>query len=339
MINQTILRKIAITLFGMVLILLIANIVIIKINVKDEQPKNREALSGFAINSIFISALKNYGFSDSWIKTTKNKNIKDDSLFASYVVKVPKNLPIHLLLLEIRNLFWNDDVKIESEETIKSNNTLLTLSSQNHTKLVAEFSYDDKILREFGTVAFLIDQIPEDNQTEVDELLKTPELYYVVFTPSNNSKKLAAKFVKAGKRYAMMLDDKITELNYKLDPGYSEDRLKKSIREIVGTFYNAAFFIVDDQSDLFKSDEFKFVENEFKKRNIKVFEKSFFNTLDANSINVDGKFQYFMQNLGKKDEKILLLSADDFLSIVNLIPMYRKIGYKFIYPGDIVIRR
>ncbi len=339
MFEESILKKIAITLFGIVVILLISNIIVKKINDKGEQPKNREALSGYEINSIFFTALKNYGFSDSWIIKAKLKDIKDDSLFAAYSVKVPKNLPIHLLLLEMRDLFWNDDVEIQSEEITSSNKTILRLSSEKHTKLAAEFSYDDKILREFGTVSFLVNNIPIDNELKVDELLKTPELYYVVFPPADASKKLAEKFVKAGKRYAIYLDDNISELNYKLDPGYSEDRLKKSIREIVGTFYNAAFFIVDDKSDLFKSEKFKFLENEFRKRNIRIFNKSSFNTLGDNSINIDGKFQDFMLNLNKKDEKVLLVSADDFLSIVNLIPSYRKIGYKFIYPGDIIMRK
>lgn len=339
MFDQSILKKIAIILFGIVLVLLISNIVVKKINDNGEQPKNREALSGFEINTLFFSALKNYGFSDSWITKANLKNFKDDSLFATYKVKVPKNLPVHLLLLEMRDIFWNDDVEIESEEISASNKTLLTLSSENHIKLAVEFNYDDKILREFGTVSFLIDKIPADNELKVEELLKTPELYYVVFPPADASKKLAEKFVKDGKRYAIFLDDNITELNYKLDPGYSEDRLKKSIREIVGTFANAAFFIIDDQSNLYASEKFKFLENEFKKRNIRIFNKSDFNSLGDNQINIDGKFQDFMLSLNKSDEKVLLVSADDFLSIVNLIPSYRKIGYKFIYPGDIIIRK
>lgn len=339
MFDQSFLKKTAITLFVIVLVLLISNIVVKKINDKGEQPKNREALSGLEINSIFLSALKNYGLSDSWIKKANIKTIKDDSLFAAYNVQVPKNLPVHLLILEMRDLFWNDDVEIEAEEISGSNKTILTLSSEKHIKLAAEFNYNDKFLREFGTVSFLVDQISTNDDVKVDELLQTPELYYVVLSPSDASKKMAEKFVKAGKRYAIFLDDNISELNYKLDPKYSEDRLKKSIREIVGTFYNAAFFIIDDNSKLFRSDKYKFLENEFKKRNIRIFEKSNFNTLGDNSINIDGKFQDFMLGLNKNDEKVLLISADDFLSIVNLIPSYRKIGYKFIYPGDIIMRK
>jgi hypothetical protein len=205
--------------------------------------------------------------------------------------------------------------------------------------VAVQFIYDENTIREFGTVSFLVYNFPSEDNEKITELLKTPELFYVVLSPSENSKKLLTTLNKSGKRYAVLLDDNITELDYKLDKKYSDDRLKRSIREIVGTFSNAVFFIIDDKSDLYESDKYKFIENEFRKRNIKIINESKFILLDANNINVDGKFQDFMLTVQKKDEKVLLVNADEFLSIAKLIPAYRKIGYKFIYPGDIIIKR
>lgn len=339
MFDNSIYKKIALILFGVVLVLLVSNIVVKKILEKGEQPKNRSPLSGIEIDKVFNTALKNYGFSENWIIKKKIKNVNDDSLYASYVVKVPKNLSIHLILLELRDLYWDDDVDIKAEETVPNNNTILKLFSQNHLKVAVQFIYDENTIREFGTVSFLVYNFPSEDNEKITELLKTPELFYVVLSPSENSKKLLTTLNKSGKRYAVLLDDNITELDYKLDKKYSDDRLKRSIREIVGTFSNAVFFIIDDKSDLYESDKYKFIENEFRKRNIKIINESKFNLLDANNINVDGKFQDFMLTVQKKDEKVLLVNADEFLSIAKLIPAYRKIGYKFIYPGDIIIKR
>ena len=104
----------------------------------------------------------------------------------------------------------------------------------------------------------------------LNKVLNIPELFYTVLTPKDESKKRLSQLSKAGKRYALLLDDNITELNFKLSSSYSDDKIKKSIKEIVGTFYNAAFFIIDDRSDLFESKKYPLIQSELLKRGIKV---------------------------------------------------------------------
>jgi hypothetical protein len=339
MINSNRLKKIAIVLFVIVIFLLIADAVIIKITSSDERPKNKKELSGLEINTVFNTALKNYGIYDQWISKKKLKNFSGDSLFTTYSIKIPKTLPVHLLILELQNLFWEDDVNVLAEEIKQPSKTFIKIISANHLKLAAEVLYDDKIKREYGSVAFLISDNFLENDPKLLELLKIPELYYLVLTPSSSSKKNLSVLSKAGKRFAVLLDDNITELDYKLAENYSEDRIKRSIREIVGTFHNAMFFIIDDFSDLYESSKYNFIENELLKRKIVVAKKSRFNTLNSNNINVEDKFQKFIQSLNNKDEKILFVNADEYLSLAEIIPAYRKIGYKFIYPGDIIVKR
>jgi hypothetical protein len=158
----------------------------------------------------------------------------------------------------------------------------------------------------------------------------------VVLTPKDEAKKRLLQLSKANKRYALLLDDNITELNYKLSDSYSDDKIKKSIKEIVGTFYSAAFFIIDDRSDLFESEKYPLIKSELLKRGIVLVPKSRFEFLTSSKISAEDKFQDFMLTVNKSDEKILMVNAQDFLTITSIIPAYRKIGYKFIYPGDIL---
>mgnify|MGYP003492492122 FL=1 len=332
-------KNIALILFGVVVILLVANIVIIKYVTNDEQPKNRESLSGIEIDKSFHSALKNYGFSDSWISKKKIKNISGDSLFSSYSVKVPKDVSIQLLLLELNNILWEYEINLDAEEIVAGKKTLLQISSENKLKLAAEFFYDEKIIRQFGTVSFLVSDLPLQDEEMLNKVLNIPELFYTVLTPKDESKKRLSQLSKAGKRYALLLDDNITELNFKLSSNYSDDKIKKSIKEIVGTFYNAVFFIIDDRSDLFESEKFPLIQSELLKRGIKLTQSSKLETLTSSKVNAEDKFQDFMLTVKKNDEKVLVVSANDYLTISELIPSYRKIGYKFIYPGDIIIKR
>jgi hypothetical protein len=332
-------KNIALTLFGVVVILLISNIVISKYINKDEPPKDREVLSGVEIDSSFHLALKNFGFSDGWISKRKIKNISGDSLFAAYSVKVPKDVPIHLLILELKNIFWENDVSLEAEEIVSSKKSLLRLSSENKLKLAVEFYYDEKVVRQFGAVSFLVKDLPLKDEEMLNSFLKTPELFYTVISPNEESKKGLSQITRAGKRYALLLDDNITELNFKLSGNLTEDRIKKSIKEIVGTFYNAAFFVIDDRSDLYESKRYSLIQSELLKRGITLVATSRFETLSSTKVNVDDRFQDFMLSVQKNDEKVLVVSAEDYLTISTLIPSYRKIGYKFIYPGDIIIKR
>ena len=332
-------KNIALVLFGVVTILLVIDITVTKYLNKDVQPKNRESLSGIEIDKSFRLALNNYGFSDAWISRKKLKNISGDSLFTTYSVKVPKDVPIQLLILELKNIFWENEVILEAEEIVSGKKSLLQLSSENKLKLAVEFTYDEKIIRQFGTVSFLVNDLPLEDEEILKSILNTPELFYTVLIPKEDSKKRLSLLSKYGKRYTLMLDDNIKELNFKLSGGYSDDKNKKSIKEIVGTFYNAAFFIIDIRSDLFESNKYPLIESELLKRGIKAVLSSKFESLSSSKVNTSEKFQQYMLTVQKNDEKVLLVSAEEFSTISTLIPSFRKIGYKFIYPGDIIIKR
>lgn len=337
--NNTPLKKISLILFMVVLVLLIANIVIDKVTDKKEVPRNRETLSGSEIDILFHEALKNYGLSDKWIIKKKIKNVSGDSLFSSYLVKVPKDVPIPLLLLELQDLLWEYEAETNSEEIKAGNNTIVKLYSEEYLKLAAEFSYDKNLKREYGTVSFLVNNLPADNETKLTELLNTAEPFYVVMLPSERDKKLLPLLGKSNKRYTLLINDEINELTYKLSEKYSESRLKSSIRSIVGAFHNAAFFIIDDKSDLFASNIYKLVSGEFTKRGIALSLKSQLAEFSSNNFNSEKSFEDFMLTVQKNEEKILLITADEFLSVIPLISSYRKIGYRFIYPGDLVVSR
>jgi hypothetical protein len=337
--NNSLLKKITVTLFSIVILLLIVNILVSKLADKNEQPQDRDPLSGIEIDKLFHTALKNYGFADGWTVKKKIRKLSGDSLYATYSVKVPKDVPIHMLILEMKNLFWEYDVLIDAEELTADKNSLVKLSSENKLKLAAEFFYDKNILRRFGTVSFLVPDLPIDDEELLNELLKTPELYYVLLVPGSESKKKLDALAKAERRFAVLLNDDIAELDYKLSGTFSENRILRSIKEIVTSFYSAAFFVIDEKSDLYESKNYAFIQSQLQKRGIVIVPTNRFESLNSNNANVESKFRDFMLTVNKTDEKILLVTVNEYLSIVKLIPSYRKIGYKFIYPGDIIIKR
>lgn len=337
--NNSFLKKTTISLLVAVIILILVNIIVARYVNKDEQPKNREVLSGIEIDKKFHTALKNFGFSENWIVKKKLKKISGDSLYTTYSVKVPKDVPIQMLILEMKNLFWEDDVIIDAEEVATAKNTLVKLSSGEKLKLAADFVYDQEIKREFGAVSFLVSDLPDDDEDKLNELLKTPELFYAVLIPGSESKKKLNDLGKSERRFAVLLNDNINELDYKLASNFSEERILRSLKEIITVYYSAAFFIIDEKSDLFESKNFAYIQTQLSKRGIVLVPTNRFEELNSSGANADSKFQDFMLTVNKTDEKILLVTTEEYLSLVKLVPAYRKIGYKFIYPGDIIIKK
>ncbi|MDY0083153.1 MAG: hypothetical protein RBR74_08225 [Ignavibacteriaceae bacterium] len=333
------LKNISITLLIVVIVLLFINVIVSKLTAKDEQLQNKEEISGVLIDSLFRSALYNYGIEDNWIKKKTLRQISGDSLFASYSIVVPKDVPINLLQLEAKKMLWDYDADIISEEVTKEKKVLLKISSDNFLKLAAELSYGNNIRREYGAVSFLVKDIKPDDIEKYSELLGTPELFYAVLVPDSKSKAILNDLKKFERRFAVILNDDITEFDYKLSSSISENRTLLSLKNIISSFYSAAFFIVDVKSDLYESANYKVIEAALKKRNIKIVKSSRFDLLKINSLSPESSFSEFIKTLGKSEEKAAMISAEDYLLISELIPAYRKIGYRFIQPGELVLNK
>lgn len=332
------LKNITTVLLIVVITLLFINIIINKLINTDEPPQNREEISGIMIDSLFRSALYNYGIQKDWIKKKNIRKVSGDSLYATYNIIVPKDVPIHLLQLEVQDLLLDYNAEIKSEEKSKEKKVLLLINSDNQLKLAAEFSYNNEIRREYGAISFLVNDITPDDIEKYNELLRTPELFYAVLIPESKSKSLLNDLNKFERRFAILLDDNIIEFDYKLSPSISEERTLLSLKNIISSFYSAAFFIVDVNSDLFESKNYTLIKEALKKRNIKIVESDRFDWLKINSLNPESSFGDFIKRVSKVDEKVVLITAEDFLLISKLIPEYRKIGYRFIQPGELVLR-
>lgn len=332
------LKNITTVLLIVVITLLFINIIINKLINTDEPPQNREEISGIMIDSLFRSALYNYGIQKDWIKKKNIRKLSGDSLYATYNIIVPKDVPIHLLQLEVQDLLLDYNAEIKSEEKSKEKKVLLLINSDSQLKLAAEFSYNNEIRREYGAISFLVNDITPDDIEKYNELLRTPELFYAVLIPESKSKSLLNDLNEFERRFAILLDDNIIEFDYKLSPSISEERTLLSLKNIISSFYSAAFFIVDVNSDLFESKNYTLIKEALKKRNIKIVESDRFDWLKINSLNPESSFGDFIKRVSKVDEKVILITAEDFLLISKLIPEYRKIGYRFIQPGELVLR-
>ena len=329
-------KELIIVLFSLVIFLLILDIVLSKIfKHSGNQIEKIELYSG-EIKDGFISGMHNFVIKNDWIDENKNDIKKGDSLKYSFKVKVPKDLPIPLLLNEISNSFPPGEITCVSRESKVNGTTNLSLSSGGFDKLKAEFIYDPEIRRTSCSLGFLVYGLTKLDPVLQDHLIKVPELFTVVLIPSKESLEISKRLKTNNKNYAVILNNEINDLDYKLVSSYSTERLKLSIRSILGNFSDAAAYLYNGNSGFTGESKFAFINNEFEKRNVRFIDINKFDLIEERGTSLDISFEQIVNRANENKTELIYISADNYLKLKPLILKYMKVGYKFINPSTVL---
>ncbi len=321
-------KKIVNILFAAALIILIANLLLDKFYSVPE-PQTIE-LTTAQVDSSFHTALNNLGINENWVKSKKSK---EESLY--YSVSIPNDLPAVLILQELNNVIDTSQAEIKSVEKKIGGGTTLEISSAGIKKLKADISFNSQVRRKTVRVGFIIKRSGNDIETD-SLLLNYPEHLAFLVTPSDENKVFVKKINKEGKEYIVYLNDEIDELKFRLDESYSKVRLKNSIKEIVGTFPGAIFFMIDDNSSLYNSDVYPILKEELEKRKISLKEESSFKKITSSGNNISLLFNRSLAELEGGQDEIFILSSGDFLELKYDIIRFRKLGYRFTSPSALI---
>lgn len=331
MISKIDLAKSARYLFSFAVLLLLIAIVIDSYISIDKPELKKKGITSLEADSLFKQALKNYGINERFISVKPNKTNPGASI---YSVKVYQNVPISLILLEIENLFFPTKAKIQSKEVLIGRKTITKISIDNKTILTAEFISNNNLIREKGKIGFVVYNL--DYSVDNSSLLNTPEQIIFLLTPSGKSKKFVGKILSAGKRYALLINDEVQDLNYKIDESYQIKRNKKSFENLFKNFPSAAFIVIDDRSDLFNSAISNFILKELNWRKAFYYKISQFDLIDSFPESIQNAFGEIIKAMNKNESKIILIDSKNFKELLPLIPSYRKVGYRFVSATELL---
>ena len=329
-------KALIIVLFSLVIILLVLNIVLSKIYKHSGiQSKKIELYSG-EIKDRFISGIHNFGIKDEWIDENKYDVKKGDSLRFSFRVRVPKDLPVAVLLNEISNSFLTGEIICTSREIKVNGTTNMFISSGGFDKLKAEFVYNPDIRRTSCSFGFLVYGLNRLDLVTQDQLIKVPEIFTAVLLPSKESLDISKRLKMNNKNYAIILDNDISDLDYKLSSGYSTERLKLSVRSILGDFSNAVAYLYNGNSGYTTESNYAFINHEFEKRNVRFIDINKFNLIDERKTPLDVSLELIVKQANENKTFLIYISADNYIKIKPLISKYRDIGYKFLNPSVVL---
>ncbi len=329
-------QKLILIFFVIALVLLSANILIGKVYKTENTIVPPPPLNSEQIDSLFHKSIINFGLPVSTVTNRKIKEVKIDNNYPSYSLRLPKDLPIPVFISELNDIFSDYQVDIITDEKKISGRTVLQIKSEEELKLAAEIDYNADLKRESSSVGFLILINDKTNKSVIDNLLRTPEPFGFLFVPSLVMKSFIASNQNSNRQYIILLGDETTDLDFKFEAGYSERRLKSSVRNLLAAFPKAAFFVVDDNSSFYSSKIYPFIEKEFLSRKINLINKTNLNLLSGSVSNSSSQFRDLMSNIDINSAGLVVCAPDDFTNILGDIRSFRKIGFKYFVPSEIV---
>lgn len=282
------------------------------------------------INKRFQAALSNYKIDSSWIESKDLSDYEDDSLKYFYNVKVPADLPVSLLIKEIINQFDTNEVNIYASDNRTESSVEIKIFSAKFLKLAANIKNNNLLHRQADSIAFLITGIENLNHKELNDLMMMPEQFTCILIPSKHAIDLSKQLSQEQKQTAVLLNDDIGELEFKLKAGYSRNRIKNSLKSIGGTFNSASFFIIDERADIYNSEHYDAIKNWFGRKGL--FPENKFKEIEFSS----PENTFTLIRNGQSKEKIYQISADDFLKMSPVFASLRKLGYRIVYPSVLI---
>ncbi|MGE5498816.1 MAG: hypothetical protein ACM3Q2_12125, partial [Syntrophothermus sp.] len=282
----------------------------------------------------FRKVISEFSIQDSWIKTKKLKEAISDSVRTSFEIKIPAGLPSVVILNRLQKVFLKDSIYVKSNEITKGRITQLKIVFDKTILLAAELIPDQEIVRNTSDLAFILSDFEKLSESRKEEILKLPEKFAVILTPSQKSESLKKKVMESEKEYCILLNDNIDEVRFSLNPDYNDQRLIKSVKNILGSFGEAGIFLMDETTEIEKTSKASVVAKQFEVRKIRFVLYNHFITVKGNDRqDLQSRLRYYCESSGSSGNKIFLIDAEDYLEIKDVLETYRLKGYRFVPPS------
>jgi hypothetical protein len=325
-------KRILIYLIACTILLLILNTVIEFFNrpIKAGNEFSKE-LTTYQIDSVFIDVLDKYGIESRWITTKSIKVTDEDSLKKQLIVKLPADLPIPLIIRDFHKIIENDITGFVSNEKKMFGNTEIRVYTNEQLKLQALLVSDPLTIRERNKLTFVFSDANYLSQSEFNQFLGLPYYLSMTIVPSDAAVLKADSLKKYSKEYLILLNDEMTDKNYKLETGDQKALLKNSLNNIAVNFPNAKKFLIDEGSRLFNSVIYNFIRDEFNKKKIDLIPLSEFILLEASNENeLISKFKFHCMDGSGSKQKTFLLTFENFVKIRGELELFKKKGHTVI---------
>lgn len=275
------------------------------------------------IKKIFFETLNDFAIDSNWVEL-KSSKIKNDSTL-NYSVKIPQDLPLLLVVNDLTKNYRYNNIESTSDEKKINGATLFKVVVDDEERLNAKLVHSSNSERQESKAAFIVEDAYELSERNLKRLLDFGYPFSVILTPSLESELFKDKITVAGKDYVLILNDEIDDDKFIMEEGFAKKKIAAAVSSILSSFPDSKMFFVDEDSDLYQSAIFNFIEDEFGKRSIRLRLKSEFKSLNGISSEETKSLFDFYKN--KNDiPKTFFITSQNFLPLREDLIKFRKRG-------------
>ncbi|MFA3782776.1 hypothetical protein ABRY23_06895 [Melioribacteraceae bacterium 4301-Me] len=316
------------------------NIVVDNIYKKPKKTFNTNELTTLQADSIFLNVLNEFAIDSSWISIKKKKFDEDDSTKHEYHIKLPKDLPVPLVIKELSNKLNKDITALVSQENKNFGETSVKIYSNERLKLKAILEPDLNLVRERNNIYFIITDASSLDFQQLKELLKSPLPLTFSLLPSDYSNTIKDTIQNYFKDYSVWLNDAIDDKKYKIEAGYSKELLRSSIQNIITSYKDAVLFIVDSKSKIYNSATYNFIRDYFKSWGIKLYtDTDFILFKSSKKEELISLMKFYANTKDSSPNKIILINKDEFDLLNDELELEKKKGTKFFAVKSYFIKK
>lgn len=321
-------KNILIILFSLSILLLLSNL-ILSLIFSDSKTLAHPSLTEDEIDKKFKESLFSFAIKDEWIS-----KLKSDNSITSYRIKIPNDLPIPQILNELNKQYCNYNIQVRSEEKKINGRTIVNLIDGDKIILNADLRYNIGIERNSSKSAIFIFG-REDKVNEYDSLLNTTTRdVTALLTPSKSNASFTKWLRENGFDYAVLLNNKVNDIEFRMEKDHSQTRVKLIVQNLVVSFPNALFFVIDKNSDLYKSANYKTVKNEFDKRKINFFTSDSLHFINDET-KASEKLLQLVENYDELQKLRIAMPLDIYKLLSNEFMKLIRVGYKFVRNSEL----
>ena len=315
-----------------ILIALIFVNIIFDIADKFTEEKPVTEISKVELDDFFHSEISKFGIDEEWISKKRIWDKPSDSCKYYYRIKVPVQLTIPEIILELKNNFSKfKNVQVQNEEFQINGKSQFEVFSNKTVKLKAQFEYDNSLVRQRPNVSFIVSGIEDLSESSLNRLLEISYPCAITLVPGDKFTKLVSSLSKYDKDFVVLINDNISDEKYELDPSFSKRRIKRSIINIANDYKISAKFFVDQNSDLFKSLIFSYVKDEFRRKKITLYRFSTLKNVSEKSESEKLSFlQFHFNDVESRERKIFNITAEDYINLQPYIEKFKMKGNRFL---------